>query len=382
MFRTIRFVATIALLVGLPILLALGWWQRDYLMGWYLSHQLVVAKPEEKNHLVEALSKLGENAQYPVLDYLESTDPKSSRDLCFAIGAMMEHWGGTTSKPTREFFHHLARRFQKLSEEARVEVLKLVQRLDDPKENQFTVARDLSEGTRWILGIVAKEGKSPTLAIGLSIAEDILRSKPDREFQTLCSDLVARAILSGDEETKVRAIHLAIQPESGMVDLTVQALQDPSVAVRKAAMLACAPALDAVSVDILLPSLHDPDPEIRTLCESSLKARGLRKEHIHLGRMITDPSPGKRLEVLDLMLEDPELDQGVWLRKLSHDPSAAVRGASLRAMAMQSMVDMSDRIEQMARTDPSKTVVELAAYYRKLAKNNTPAAEASATRND
>lgn len=379
MFRTIRFVTTIALVVCLPFLLAVGWWQRDYLMGWYLSHQLVMAKPGEKNQIVEALSKLGESAQHPVLDYLESTDPKSSGDLCFAIGAMMEHWGGTKSKSTQEFYHHLARRFQKLPEESRVEVLKLVLRLDDPKDTDFTPARDLSEGTRWILGIVAQDGKSNTLAAALTIAQEITRSKPDPEFHSLCSDLVSKAIRSGDEETKVKAIRLAIQPETGMVDLTVLALQDPSIAVRRAAMLACAPALDTISVDILLPSLHDADPEIRALCETSLGARGLRKEHIQLGRLITDPRPGKRLEVLDLMLEDPELDQSVWLRKLSHDPSAAVRCAALRAMATQSPVDMSDRIEQMARTDPSRTVVKLATYYRKMV-NSAPATAEATTR--
>ncbi|MFN6052935.1 MAG: hypothetical protein ACK47R_19065, partial [Planctomycetia bacterium] len=84
------------------------------------------------------------------------------------------------------------------------------------------------------------------------------------------------------------------------------------------------------------------------------------------------------LEVLDYMLEDPELDQSVWLRKLSHDPSAAVRVGALRAMAAQTTVDMSDRIDQMSRTDPSKTVVELASYYQKMARK-VQAAETSTT---
>ena len=131
-------------------------------------------------------------------------------------------------------------------------------------------------------------------------------------------------------------------------------------------------------MDVLLPSLHDTDSEIRSLCETALGARGLRPEHIKLGKLITDSNPARRLEVLDYMLEDPELDQSVWLRKLSHDPSAAVRVGALRAMAAQTNVDMSDRIDQMSRTDPSKTVVELASYYQKMARK-VQAAETSTT---
>lgn len=378
MFRTMRFVGTVALVVCLPAILALGWWQRDYLMGWYLAHQLVMAKPEEKNHLVESLSKLGEHAQYPLLDYLETSDAKSAPDLCFAIGAMMDHWGGLKSKASQEFYHHLARRFQNLPDDAKTEVLRLMLRMDDSQAREFTPAKDLSGGTRWILGIVAKDGKAPALHASVSIVAEILKTSPDREFQAICADIVSRAIQAGDEDTKVRAIQLAIQPETGMVDLTVQALQDPSVQVRKSAMLACAPALESISVDVLLPSLHDTDSEIRSLCETALGARGLRPEHIKLGKLITDSNPAKRLEVLDYMLEDPELDQSVWLRKLSHDPSAAVRVGALRAMAAQTTVDMSDRIDQMSRTDPSKTVVELASYYQKMARK-VQAAETSTT---
>ena len=81
MLKTARFVITLALVVCLPALIGLGWWQRDYLMGWYLTDQLLKAEPQYKSHYIDALAKLGENAQYPLLDHLEKATDASAPDL-------------------------------------------------------------------------------------------------------------------------------------------------------------------------------------------------------------------------------------------------------------------------------------------------------------
>src|SRR5262249_5149701 len=99
------------------------------------------------------------------------------------------------------------------------------------------------------------------------------------------------------------------------------------------------------------------------LCEAALRGRRLLPEHIRLGRLLTDPNPVVRLKVLDDLDRTPELDPGVWLRRLSHDPSPAVRVAAVRAMSQQTLIDLSDRIDQMARNDPSPTVCQLAQFY-------------------
>jgi hypothetical protein len=91
----------------------------------------------------------------------------------------------------------------------------------------------------------------------------------------------------------------------------------------------------------------------------------LNKEHLQLGKLLTDPRASKRLEVLDSLMDDTELDQSMWLRKLSHDSSPAVRVAALRMMSIQEIPDLHDRIDQMSRSDPSKTVSDLAAFYLK-----------------
>jgi hypothetical protein len=83
---------------------------------------------------------------------------------------------------------------------------------------------------------------------------------------------------------------------------------------------------------------------------------------LHLGRLLTDPRPRARLEVLDHLNRD-DLVPGLWLRRLSHDSSPHVRAAALRVMSQQTLIDLTDRIDQMARSDPSPSVAQMARFY-------------------
>lgn len=365
MLKTARFVVTLAMVVCLPALLAFGWWQRDYLMGWYLTDQLLKADAQSKLHYIDALAKLGENAQYPLIDHLEKATDSSAPDLTKALGKMFDSWGGTSSHLSQQCFHHIARRFTSFSEPAQVETLELLALIskNSPAPNPLTT--DFLEGTKLILGSLPEANNPSTLVPAMKIVSQLIKTNSDKELQARLVGIMAKAITDAPENIKIQAIHLAIAPEVNLTDLSVAALQDKNVEVRKVAILACASALDSVSVDSLLPSLHDSDSEIRAYCESALIARGLKKEHIQLGKLLTDPKPSKRLEVLDSLMEDNELDQSLWLRKLSHDSSPAVRVAALRMMSLQETNDLNDRIDQMSRSDPSKTVSDLATYYLK-----------------
>jgi len=365
MLKTARFVVTLALVVCLPALLAIGWWQRDYLMGWYLTDQLLKAEPQSKSHYIDALAKLGENAQYPLIDHLEKANDSSAPDLTKALGKMFDSWGGASSHHSQQCFHHIARRFTSFSAPAQVETLELLASIskNSPPPNPLTT--DFLEGTKLILGSLTEANNPSALAPAMKIVSQLIKTNTDKELHGRLVGIMAKAITNAPENIKIQAIHLAIAPEVGLTELSVAALQDKNVEVRKVAILACASALDSVSVDSLLPSLHDSDSEIRAYCESALIARGLKKEHIQLGKLLTDPKPSKRLEVLDSLMEDNELDQSLWLRKLSHDSSPAVRVAALRMMSLQETNDLNDRIDQMSRSDPSKTVSDLATYYLK-----------------
>lgn len=365
MLKTARFVITISLVICMPALIGFAWWQRDYLMGWYLTDQLLKAEPQYKSHYVEALAKLGENAQYPLLDHLEKANDTGAADLVKALGKMFVSWGGTDSQASQQCFHHIARRYTTFSPQAQVQTLELLVSMADEPKPQNPLTTNLLEGTKLILGSVPGTDNPAALVPAMKIVSSFIKTNKDKELQSRLAGIMAKAITDAPENIKIQAIHLAIAPEVGMPELSIAALQDKNVEVRKVAMIACASAIDSVSVDSLLPSLHDKDPEIRAYCESALIARGLKKEHLQLGKLLTDPRPAKRLEVLDSLMDDTELDQGLWLRKLSHDPSPAVRVAALRMMSLQETNDLQDRIDQMSRSDPSKTVSELAGYYSK-----------------
>jgi hypothetical protein len=134
---------------------------------------------------------------------------------------------------------------------------------------------------------------------------------------------VRGALRSGTASNRLRAIRLTLHPGMDLLEQVVVLLGDESAEVRRAALLAVGPARDVVHDDQLLPSLHDPDAEVRRLCEAALTSRGLRPEYLQLGRLLTDPRPTARLEVLDCLRGSTELDPGLWLRR-SQSRSLAV----------------------------------------------------------
>jgi hypothetical protein len=69
--------------------------------------------------------------------------------------------------------------------------------------------------------------------------------------------------------------------------------------------------------------LHDPDADVRLLCETVLRSRGFQGKHLKLARLITDPRPSVRLQVLEYLESDTDLEPGVWLRRLSVDAGAS-----------------------------------------------------------
>ena len=142
-----------------------------------------------------------------------------------------------------------------------------------------------------------------------------------------------------------------------------------------AAIEAVGPAKDVVLDDALLPSLHDDDPEVQRLCWEALlnkKKRGRSPEDIRLGYLLTAKEPLLRVEVIDYLHKVTDLkDPALWLTRLSHDPSPAIRAAAARAMSRLASTDHSllERLDEMARTDPSATVSVLAKYYLESLEN-------------
>jgi HEAT repeat protein len=166
-----------------------------------------------------------------------------------------------------------------------------------------------------------------------------------------------------DPKTRLRAVKLAQASVLIMPGQLLPLLHDPAEEVRRAMILAVGGNRRAISDEDLALGLHDTDAEVRQLSEAALRGRGLAAADIQLIRLVTDHRPTVRMEVLFRLRDRNDLDAGLWLRRLSHDPSEAVRLAAVRAAVEQELADLTDRLDEMARTDPSPTVCQWARYY-------------------
>jgi hypothetical protein len=180
--------------------------------------------------------------------------------------------------------------------------------------------------------------------------------------------LVARAViqacLRGSEPAERQlAVRLAQQPEVNLLAAVAALLHDPDLEVRRQALAAVSTSAEAIRSDELLRWLHDDDAEVRRLCEAALGWRGLTPEQIRRGRLLTDTRAAVRLQVLIGLEDASDLDPAIWLRHLSHDSEPAVRVAAVRAAAEMPLVNLSDRLEQMAQDDPSDTVRQVSRFY-------------------
>jgi hypothetical protein len=104
---------------------------------------------------------------------------------------------------------------------------------------------------------------------------------------------------------------------------------------------------------------------VRGRCEAALKIRGLRDKDVLLGRLITDSSPLKRLEVIRFLPNDSQLDPQAWLNRLCQDSSPIVRASAARFAldpAAEIDADLSPRVRQMAQSDPDGTVRQIAEF--------------------
>ena len=184
-----------------------------------------------------------------------------------------------------------------------------------------------------------------------------------REDALARRDLLRQILRKGDAASRVEAISVILRTKVDLFEDLVASLDDPVAEVRRACVLALAPATDKVRDDVLLGALHDIDPEVGRLAELALSVRGLSPEHIRLGKLLTDSDPNRRLEVLDLVQGSPDLDEKLWLERLSHHRSTSVRAAAARALSGRFGTEANDRLRQMAGSDPSPSVSRIAGFY-------------------
>lgn len=318
-----------------------GWFGHARALSWYYAWHLVDADDDRDTWARQAAS-LGSAAVDDLLRCLRRDDDKGCANGALALSMMAEDWGPDDER-TAALVEELADQFDNFSVAGKQAALELASKECLPFSAVLLTKATMSPETR-------------TQAMKLAC-----RAKLGPDLRESCKKLAASGLKDASPATRVEAIELAFR--CGIPEQAVALLRDRDAAVRRAAIVRLGPAADVIATDELLYWLHDSDQEVSRLCESALRGRGLLAEHLHMGRLITDPRTNNRLRVLDLLDQNAAVEPGIWLRRLSHDPSPAVRAASIRAACEHILVDLTDRIEQMAANDPSPTVRQLARFY-------------------
>jgi hypothetical protein len=233
-----------------------------------------------------------------------------------------------------------------------------------------SMPQTLAIGLTALVRQAGRDADAEVRGCGLELAEKAEQGVP-AELRQACLEAAHLGLKDSTPANRARAVRVAAQPAHALRNEVVLALRDPEAEVRREAVRAVGPWDDTVATEDLLVWLHDPDAGVRHACEQVLREdRKLTEEHVEMGRLVTDARPAMRVRVVNQLHDGGELDLNVWLRRLSHDPSAAVRAATVRAAIEQHCADLVDRIEQIAGEDPSPTVRQLARFYISVGSSN------------
>ncbi len=347
---------TLLLLVGGGL-----WLGREPLLTWYYLRGLRRADDGQRERWAERVAGLDSAAVPPLLDLLAGDD-RDCAGARAALAALVRRWGADDPRG-EELARRLSEGFARLGPAGQREVLQFESGWlrADGKAPTTDVARALTRE----LPEAARAADGGVRGAALDLAAALLERPDYAESVGPCRELALACFTDAAAENRLRAAQLALHPGMDLQQQALPLLRDPSAEVRCLAMLAVGPAQNVIGTDDLLHWLHDPDPEVRRLCEVALGSRKVPREHIRLGRMLTDPDHHVRLNVLDELHHAHDIDAGIWLRYLSHDPKESVRVAAARAAVEQHFgtpVDLRDRLEQMSKSDPSETVRQLMGY--------------------
>jgi HEAT repeats len=353
------------LLGGLVLLgaaAAVAWYERVPLLTWFCVRALGRAGEADRDVWADRVVGLGDAAVPELIGCLARDDPRLCESARVALARFVSRWGA--EDPRRpELAARLVEAFPRLSSAGRQNVVALHAEWLSAEEGAPPPAVVGAAGR--VLALAARTPEKEVRAAGLRLAAAVLAQPGSAEALGDCRELVQVCLKDPEPANRVLAARVAAQHAGlGLLEQVMPLLNDPAAEVRREAMLAARAAPETiVKTDNLLRWLHDPDEDVRHLCEAVLHGRGMTEVHLKLARLLTDERPSVRLQVLDYLHPDSDLEPGVWLRLLSIDPEPAVRVAAIRAAVFHPVVDLSDRIAQMSQSDPSPTVCQLARLY-------------------
>jgi hypothetical protein len=342
-------IAFVFLLGGLG---AAVWAVRAPVWGWYCVRQLARAGDADRDVWVERIARQPEASLRWLAGCLKGPDSGACSNARAALIRVVAGWEPSDARRGR-LAADLAEFFPEMAPAGQVIALEVA----------GSLLPDAVRAVGCLLRKSAEAGDAQVRRAGLGLAARCAGAAESAELLEACREVVLANLRQDGIETRRSAVELACAPGIDLLEAVVPLLRDPSASVRRAALLAVGSAPQVVAADDLLPCLHDPESDVRRVAELALRGRGLTDAQVKLGRLLADPRPDVRLQILECLRRDDECPPGAWLRRLSHDPSAAVRAGALRAVVETPDVDLNDRLEQVAQNDPSPTVRELARFY-------------------
>jgi hypothetical protein len=345
-----------------------AWTRRDALWAWYQVRQLMRAGDADRSAMVDRVAGLGESAVSPLLDGLSCADQTACSNVGAALEKLGTGWGANDAR-TANLAKRLGEAWSGFSAPGRKAALEAAAAWLRSSSEKGELGESMQAALIALLDRTSEDVEAQGAALELCIAIGPRLGGAGESPRRI----VRSCLRSPSAEVRLRAVRASTRPGLDTVEQVAAVLDDPDVEVRRAAILTVGSAVDVVLDDVLLKCLHDTDFEVRERCEKALLGRGLSPDQIRLGRLLSHPDYQVRLNVLDELRRAPELvDRGLWLRRLSHDAMPSVRVAAARVMARQKDSNLTGRLEEMARDDPSPTVSELADYYLRQARGAVP----------
>jgi hypothetical protein len=353
-------------LLGLVLLTGVVLWlNRGPLLRSYYLNGLAEASAEDREVWVERVVSLDTEAVPGLLRQLERPEAEVCGNAGAAMTRLTEIWGWKDER-TLALAEQIHDGFSGFSAAGQEAVLKW----EIPGVKDASTPGPVRESLVAIFGEAGQRTEPGIRKQALVLAHLLLDQNPTPECQNLCRSLVARELTATEPEMRMEAIHLSVQEvfqdDFELLKQVVPLLKDSDAQVRRLAVLAVGALHQVIQEDALLPMLHDSDADVRRLCEGALRSRGLHDSHIFLGKLITDSRPQQRMKVFQHLRSAIDLEPGIWLERLSKDESPAVRAAAVREAVLFPDVDFSARLREIAQTDPSPTVQQLAVYYLKV----------------
>jgi HEAT repeats len=215
--------------------------------------------------------------------------------------------------------------------------------------------------------LIDAEKKEELRGVSLLLAAELIDCVQPGQWVDVAREMAERGLKHAKPGARIAALQLLgrgpMRKDKDLVEQALALLRDPEPAVRKAALVALAAETELARDEIFLPLLHDDDEEVQYWCETVLRKRGRSDADIQIARLISHKNAAMRLRVPNLLQRMPDLNLAAWLTQLSHDPSAAVRAAAVRAAGDHPHVDLTERLREMAERDPSAAVQQNAGFY-------------------